>query len=247
MDRQQRWSLAGRTALVTGGTRGIGRAAAEELAAFGAEVIVSARTPVPLPDGWRFIQADLGTAEGVDALISQLDRLDILVCNAGTNVRKPTVDLTREEIGRVMGLNCDLLMELVRHAHPLLRVSGQSSVVFTGSVAGLTSVGTGAAYAASKAAVTHLARYLACEWAKDGIRVNCVAPWYIRTELVEGFLARPGMLEKALARTPMGRIGEPEEVGSLIAYLCLPAAGYITGQTVAVDGGFVSYGFDPWS
>ncbi len=102
---------------------------------------------------------------------------------------------------------------------------------------------TGAPYGLTKAALHQMTRNLACEWAEDGIRVNAVAPWYIRTQRTEGPLADPDYLEEVLARTPMGRIGEPEEVASAVAFLCLPAASYVTGECIAVDGGFLRYGF----
>jgi Tropinone reductase 1 len=95
----------------------------------------------------------------------------------------------------------------------------------------------------TKAALGQLTKNLACEWAEDGIRVNAVAPWYIRTQRTEGVLADPDYLDEVLQRTPLARIGEPEEVAAAVAFLCLPAASYITGEIVAVDGGFLKYGF----
>ena len=116
-------------------------------------------------------------------------------------------------------------------------------MVNNASVAGLTHLRTGAPYGMSKAAMIQLTRNLAVEWAAEGVRVNAVAPWYIRTPLAEQVLSDPAYRQDVLQRTPMGRVGEPEECARAIAFLCMPAAAYITGQCLAVDGGFSVYGF----
>jgi Tropinone reductase 1 len=107
----------------------------------------------------------------------------------------------------------------------------------------MTHMRTGAPYAMSKAAIIQLTRNLACEWAADGIRVNCIAPWYIDTPLAKTVLQDPDYLDEVLQRTPLGRIGQPEEVAAAVAFLAMGAASYITGQCVAVDGGFMQFGF----
>src|SRR5690606_4381488 len=140
-------------------------------------------------------------------------------------------------------LNVISAAALSRLAHPLLTRHAASSIVNVGSVSGITHVRTGAPYGASKAALHQLTRNLACEWAPDGIRVNAVAPWYIRTRRTAGPLTSPEYREEVLSRTPLGRIGEPEEVAAAVAFLCLPAASYVTGECIAVDGGFLRYGF----
>jgi Tropinone reductase 1 len=126
---------------------------------------------------------------------------------------------------------------------PVLREQAPACVVNNASVAGLTHLRTGAPYGMSKAAMIQLTRNLAVEWAPWDIRVNAVAPWYIDTPLARQVLADPDYERQVLERTPMGRVGRPEEVARAIAFLCMPASAYVTGQTLAVDGGFSVYGF----
>lgn len=233
----ERWTLEGKTALVTGATKGIGLAIAEELQSFGATVLRVARTAAP-----GVIACDVSNPDDRARLFDGIERLDILVNNAGTNIRKKALDYTDEEYRRIRETNMDSVWDLCRRAHPLLKASPGSSIVNVASVAAFRHLGTGVPYAMTKAAITHMTVALAAEWAKDGIRVNAVAPWYIRTPLAEPVLNDPVRLEKILSVTPAGRIGEPEEVASVVAFLCMPAAAYVTGQCLAIDGGFSASG-----
>ncbi|KLJ00098.1 SDR family oxidoreductase [Luteimonas sp. FCS-9] len=255
----QRWRLDGQRALVTGGSAGIGRAIARELAGFGATVLIVGRNGDALEATREelleeFPQADVRAliadvvdeeqrGEILDWVEDQGEGLNILVNNAGGNVPRAATEYGEDEWREIFEINVFSAFELTRLAHPLLTRHASSSVVNVGSVSGITHVRTGVVYGMSKAALHQMTRNLAAEWAEDGVRVNAVAPWYIRTRRTSGPLADPDYLDEVLLRTPMGRIGEPEEVAAAVAFLCLPAAGYITGECIAVDGGFLRYGF----
>lgn len=256
----RRWRLDGQLALVTGASAGIGRAIASELLAFGADVMLAAREPLAL-DAARSeladefperlvmaFTADVGIDEQRRELLDWVEdqgegSLDILVNNAGANLSKPSTDYADEEWRQIFEVNLFAAFDIARFAHPLLTRHAASSIVNVGSVSGLTHVRTGAPYGMAKAALHQMTRNLAAEWAEDGVRVNAVAPWYVRTRRTSSKLADPDYLDDVLLRTPLGRIGEPDEVAAAVAFLCLPAASYITGECIAVDGGFLRYGF----
>ena len=205
------------------------------------------------------VVADVSTDEGRRLIIDKAREvfgekdLDILVNNVGTNIRKPTSDYELSELDFILRTNFISCFEMSKLAHPLLkRDDGAStktpaSIVNIGSVAGVTCMKSGTPYAATKAAMNQLTGNLCCEWAKDGIRVNCVTPWYIGTPLAMQVLKDEEYKKTVLDRTPAARIGKPEEVAALVAFLCLPASNYITGQVISVDGGFTRQGFyDPF-
>ncbi|MFB9068217.1 SDR family oxidoreductase [Pseudofulvimonas gallinarii] len=254
-----RWRLDGQVALVTGASRGIGLACARELSALGANVLMVARDPDVLEAARaeiaesftdnppRSFAADLADGE------SRLDVLDwlrdlglaphILVNNVGDNRSRPTLEYAADELHWLLETNLVSAFEMSRLCQPFLREHGASSIVNVASVSGMTHVRTGSPYGMTKAGLLQLTRNLACEWALDGIRVNAVAPWYIRTDRTRGPLADPAYYDEVIEHTPMRRIGEPEEVAAAVAFLCLPAASYITGECIAVDGGFLRHGF----
>ena len=239
------WQLRDKLALVTGGTRGIGLAIAEQLLELGARVIVVARDRAGVDAtverlGVSGVAADVTTPDGRAAIVAAVREhaaLHVLVHNAGTNVRAPLVAYDDATIERLLALNLMAPLLLSRDLHPLLRAAHGASVIHVGSVAGQLALPSGVAYGAAKAGLAQATRTLALEWARDGIRVNTVAPWYTRTPLVEPVLAKPELVSAILARTPLARIAEPREVATAVAFFAMPASSYITGQTLAVDGG----------
>jgi NAD(P)-dependent dehydrogenase (short-subunit alcohol dehydrogenase family) len=248
------FSLTGRTALITGGGSGLGLATARCLAACGARVIVAGRREAELTAAVAEIGErasaqvmDVTDLASLPGLAAELGRrhgpIGILVNNAGINLKKPYAETNDGELQRILQTNVIGANALTHALLPQLRDSGAGAVVFLSSMAALFGIPYVTAYSISKAALTGAVRALAVDLGGDGIRVNAVAPGWIDTAISrKAFAGDPARKGKILARTPLGRLGDPTDIGWTIAWLCSPAAGFVTGTIIPVDGG-ASIGF----
>ncbi len=247
-------SLAGRVALVTGASRGIGRGIAEALGAAGAAVACAARaadhsepTVARIRDAGGTAQAfglDVTRAEEIPAAVraveAALGPIDVLVNNAGIIFQRKTLELTDEDWERMLATNLTSMFRLARAVAPSMIARGGGRIINLGSMWGRVGVPQYTAYCVSKAGVDALTRCLAVEWARHGIRVNCLAPGYIRTDFQADAMADQRTRALILSKIPLRRLGEPEEVGALAVYLASPASEFMTGQTIYLDGGQTS-------
>ena len=221
--------------MVTGGAKGIGAATAKLLEKAGAKVEI-----LDIERGH-----DVTDEEVVRRAFSEIEKrhgaLDILVNNAGTAVRRPAVEVKKEEWDRVIALNLTALFLCSRLAHPYMKRRGSGAIVNLASIMGLSGgIYPNASYQASKGGVVNLTRALALEWAADNIRVNAVAPTYVRTDLTTVIFSNAEMMKTVLAHTPLGRFPEPEEIAAAIVFLASDAARCITGVTLPVDSGYLA-------
>jgi len=247
----QRYSLEGRTAFVTGASRGIGRSIALALAKAGAAVACAARALEEVKSAAAEIESAGGRACGLrldvthgvqitDAVKNAeeaLGPIDILVNNAGVTLEKKTVDVTDDDWDAVLATNLTSMFHCARAVAPGMIARGRGKIINVGSMYGRLGVPRYAAYCASKAAVDGLTRSLATEWARHGIQVNCLAPGYMNTGIPRAALADPDTRERFLSKVPARRLGEPVEAAALAVYLASPASDFMTGQTVYLDGG----------
>lgn len=250
----ERFRLDGQVALVTGGSRGIGLAIAHALGEAGARLILSSRTPRPdavyglEAKGYEvhYIQADLGNSAEAARLVEEAaavaGRIDILVNNAGISRHGATETFADTDYDAVMTINVDSMFKACRAAIPLMRGQGGGVILNIGSISGLVSniPQQQVAYNTSKGAVHMMTRSLASDLASDNIRVNAIAPGYITTDMTNGGLANPDWAPTWMHMTPMGRPGSAEEVATAALFLCSPAASYVTGEVLVVDGGYTA-------
>ena len=225
------FNLKDKVAVVTGGAKGIGAATVRLFEQCGAKVTV-----LDLQSG-----CDVTDERQVQRAYASLGGMDILVNSAGAAVRKPAIELSGEEWDRVIDLNLKATFTCSRHAMPYMKGRGGGSIVNLASIMGFSGgIFPNASYQASKGGVVNLTRALALEWASDNVRVNAVAPTFVRTDLTVPIFSNPAVLERVMQHTPLGRLPEPEEIAAAIVYLCSPAARCITGITLPVDSGYLA-------
>jgi NAD(P)-dependent dehydrogenase (short-subunit alcohol dehydrogenase family) len=224
-------TLANKVAVVTGGAKGIGAATVTLLESVGAKVEV-----LDLERG-----TDVTKEQQVKEAFARIGTIDILVNNAGRAVRKPAVEVKKEDWDAVLELNLTALFLCSRLAHPHMKKRGGGAIVNLASIMGLSGgIYPNASYQASKGGVVNLTRALALEWAADNIRVNAVAPTYVRTDLTTPIFANPALLKTVMGHNPLGRLPEPQDIAAAIVFLCSDAARCITGVTLPVDSGYLA-------
>lgn len=254
-----RWNLVGKTALVTGATKGIGKAITEELARLGASVYVCALPENDLMKERLQQWKDEGLAvEGMECDVSLPEfrkqlmlavsdhfdgKLNILVNNAGRLGMMPTLDVSSEELSLMMQTNFESGFHLSQLAHPLLKTSGEASIVFISSIAATLAFSRDVVtYCSTKGALNQLTRSLAFEWAKDKIRVNAVSPGYTSTDMLNKVIEQaPDVKNPMKARIPLRRFGKADEISAAVAFLCMPCSAYTTGAIITIDGGMSTH------
>lgn len=243
------FSLAGRVALVTGGGSGIGLEIARCLGQAGATVIITGRreavlrkSAAELGEGAHFLVNDVADLGGLDGLVEQVEAahgpLDIVVNNAGINLKKPALEVSDEEFSRIIHTNLNAVFALTRAAARRMVARRSGCILMISSMAAYYGIDRVVAYAASKSAVEGMVKVLASEFSAHGVRVNAIAPGFIDTEMSRTAMnADPDRRARALRRTPMGKFGQPSDIGHAAVFLASEAARYVTGVSLPVDGG----------
>jgi len=253
-ERPTTFSLAGETALVTAATRGIGRACVEALAKAGASVAIGCRDLAAgealaeqlRADGGRALAIAMdmmslpAIASAVDTAEAELGPLSILVNNAGNSRPAPALEVAAADFDAMFDLNVKSAFFASQAAARLMIGRRRGAIVNIASQAGLVALPGESVYCMSKAAIVHMTRCLAVEWAPHGIRVNAVAPTFIRTDGTQRWLGDAAFLQSLLSRIPLGKVGEPQNVAEPVVFLASPAAAMITGATLTIDGGWTA-------
>jgi NAD(P)-dependent dehydrogenase (short-subunit alcohol dehydrogenase family) len=248
------FDMKGKVAIVTGSSRGIGRAIVERMAEHGAKVVVSSRKQQACDEVADAINAQHGadTALAVAANISTKDdlqrlvdetnakfgKIDVLVCNAASNpYYGPSAGISDDQFNKILTNNIVANNWLISMVVPQMKKQKDGAVTIISSIGGLKGSTIIGAYCISKAADMQLARNLACEYGKDNIRVNCIAPGLIKTDFAKALWDDPATLKASTARSPLDRIGQPDEIAGAAVFLSSPAGTFMTGQTIVIDGG----------
>jgi NAD(P)-dependent dehydrogenase (short-subunit alcohol dehydrogenase family) len=235
--------LDGEVAVVTGGAAGLGKAVADAFRAVGARVAIF-DPAASGDDGYKVDVADESQVKAAfDDVVAKHRRLDVLFNNAGIAIRKPTMELTLDEWNTVVAVNMTGMFLCAREAARHMLAGGRGGrIVNTASIMGFSGGGLypNISYQTTKGAVVNMTRALAVEWAKQGIRVNGIAPTWIRTALTRAITDSPDLIRRIEALTPMGRLGEPEDVVGAVLFLSTRASALVTGHILAVDGGFLA-------
>ena len=248
------FDLDGRVAVVTGSSRGIGRAIVERLAEHGAKVVVSSRKAPACQEVVEAINARHGAGRAIsipanisskddlrrliDATTHAFGKIDILVCNAASNpYYGPMSGISDDQFRKILDNNVIANHWLIGFAAPQMKARQDGAIVIVSSIGGLKGNGVIGAYNISKAADFQLARNLAVEFGPHNIRVNCIAPGLIKTDFARALWENPETLKSSTARTPLGRIGEPDEIAGAAVFLASKAGAFISGQTIVIDGG----------
>jgi NAD(P)-dependent dehydrogenase (short-subunit alcohol dehydrogenase family) len=252
--RMELFDLTGKTAVITGSSRGIGLAIATRLAEHGARVVISSRKAGPCEDAAadinaRFgqgraiaIPANIGSREDLQRLTDEtraaFGKIDILVCNAATNpYAGPMAGISDEQFEKILQNNVISNHWLIQMVAPEMLERKDGSIIIVSSIGGLRGNALIGAYNVSKAADMQLARNLAVEWGPSNIRVNCIAPGLVQTDFAKYLWENPDLLKQVTDPAPLKRIGQPDEIAGAAVYLASPASAYMTGQTLVVDGG----------
>lgn len=248
------YDLTGQVALVTGGTRGIGRAICAALARQGAHVIVSSRKAAAVEETVAALRASGASADGLPSNVGRLEeahalaaealarhgRVDILVNNAATNpVFGAVEDTSPEAFAKIMDVNVRGPFELAKRLLPAMKANGRGAIVNMSSIGGLAPERGLGIYSVSKAAIISLTQVMAKEWGKHGVRVNAICPGFIKTDFSQVLWSNEAVMGEVLANQPIARLGTPEDIAELALFLASPAASFVTGGVYLADGGYL--------
>ncbi|MFV9511314.1 SDR family NAD(P)-dependent oxidoreductase [Tepidibacillus sp. LV47] len=251
------FNLEGKVAIVTGSGKGIGKAMALGLADAGADVVVVARTQSDIDQTVLEIEqkgrkaigisTDVKKKEEIEKMVEQtlhtFGKIDILINNAGMNIRTPALEVPEEEWELIVQTNMKSVFLASQAVGKHMVEQRHGSIINISSVAGHVALRTGVAYAATKAGIIQMTKTLALEWGKYNVRVNAIAPWYFKTPLTEKLLANEEYYNEVISRTPLCRVGDVKELVGPAVFLASDASTYVTGHTIFVDGGMSIYGF----